>query len=521
MYNGATFGVIGGMHTKSARAERAEYERVLASGIFPANSSSARLLQYVCGQYFEGKTTVSEYSIAVEVLGRRPDFDPKQDAIVRVEAHRVRKRLAKYYEGQRAGTHVLHLVLPFGSYLPAFVPAVPRTRPEDQGPGSARVTAGLGFVRRRLAVIGILALICLAVLAVALWKLPVKGHEQLPARNALSTGGEIPAAAEVRIMAGSQVSSYTDRLGHVWSADRYFTGGDTQEPGFRRISRTQDPQLFLRARQGRDFSYDIPLPPGVYELRLYFAETFYGEDNQEDGGESSRVFDVLLNGERILTSFDPISDAGGDTNTADVRVFKDVSPAADGKVHLRFQTRYTLKAVAIVNGIEIVPGRRGIMLPIRWVASDTPCSDSAGHLWQPDQFSHGGRRRTYREAVTGTASPELYHSERFGHFSYRVPVANGKYRLTLHFAEHWFGVPVVAGGPSWTGMRVFDVYCNGVALLRKFDTVAEAGGSLKAIQRTFRGLEPDAQGKLVLTFVPIRDYASVSAIEIVDENDRQ
>jgi hypothetical protein len=39
----------------------------------------------------------------------------------------------------------------------------------------------------------------------------------------------------------------------------------------------------------------------------------------------------------------------------------------------------------------------------------------------------------------------------------------------------------------------------------------------KALQRSFAGLTPNAQGKLVLTFVPETEYATVRAIEVLDE----
>jgi hypothetical protein len=45
----------------------------------------------------------------------------------------------------------------------------------------------------------------------------------------------------------------------------------------------------------------------------------------------------------------------------------------------------------------------------------------------------------------------------------------------------------------------------------------EAGGSLKALEKTFHNLEPNASGKLLLTFVPVRDYACPNAIEVEDE----
>ena len=69
------------------------------------------------------------------------------------------------------------------------------------------------------------------------------------------------------------------------------------------------------------------------------------------------------------------------------------------------------------------------------------------------------------------------------------------------------------------GSRIFDVYCNGVALLRNFDIFKEAGGSLKALDKTFHNLEPNAEGKLLLTFVPVRDYACLNAVEVEYESD--
>lgn len=52
----------------------------------------------ICERYFEGAHKVKEYDIAVEALGRRAEFDPKSDSIVRVEAHRLRNRPKEYYE---------------------------------------------------------------------------------------------------------------------------------------------------------------------------------------------------------------------------------------------------------------------------------------------------------------------------------------------------------------------------------------------------------------------------------------
>ena len=80
--------------TAQSHLERAELEAVLESGIFHRAPNLASFLRYICERYFEGDASqIKEYSIAVDALGRPSDFDQKKDSIVRVEAHRLRKRL--------------------------------------------------------------------------------------------------------------------------------------------------------------------------------------------------------------------------------------------------------------------------------------------------------------------------------------------------------------------------------------------------------------------------------------------
>src|SRR5262249_24084624 len=79
--------------------ERAELEVVLASSLFVRNPSLANLLSYLCQKYFQGEADLlKEYTIGVEAFGRAPDFDKKEDSIVRVEIRRLREKLRQYYE---------------------------------------------------------------------------------------------------------------------------------------------------------------------------------------------------------------------------------------------------------------------------------------------------------------------------------------------------------------------------------------------------------------------------------------
>jgi hypothetical protein len=74
----------------------------------------------------------------------------------------------------------------------------------------------------------------------------------------------------------------------------------------------------------------------------------------------------------------------------------------------------------------------------------------------------------------------------------------------------------VSSRPGGAGSRLFDLLPNGRTLLANFDVFKETG-NVHALTKTFRGLRPNAQGKLVFSFVPISNYAIVDAIEVVDE----
>jgi hypothetical protein len=534
--------------------EKNELQSVLDSGIFNRAPNLAHVLTYVCGQYFEGAAgQIKEYNIAVEALGRPAGFDQKRDSIVRVEAHRLRKRLREYYEADGAG-HTVRIDIPSGQYAPHFV----RQRPPQPSPGEEAAVARAALkidapvdrpaapARDQIesqaeiqaenqAMVPLLNPISFSPSKPLLLAPPAKGHAgswialslavialsgmllwRAPAAKpgkaaAPAVPGTVPAPSqETRILAGLQSGVYTDRFGRTWQSDRYFQGGAVFESAGHPIAAARDPRLFRSRREGA-FTYDIPLPPGVYELRLYFAETLYGENNMAGGGETSRIFDVFANGAPILNGFDVIGEAGA--SAADIRAFKDISPAADGKLHLKFEPQTN---PAIVSAIEITPGSRGKLRPIRIVSREHPYTDKQGRTWAADGFSRGGQLVMRNEPVLNIDDPELLRGERYGNLTYVIPAPAGRYGVRLYFAEGWFGPNNFAGGG--VGSRIFDILCNGVAIRRGFDIFKEAHGSYRAVVFPIHGLEPDAQGKLNISLAPIRNYASLNALEVVDES---
>jgi hypothetical protein len=262
--------------------------------------------------------------------------------------------------------------------------------------------------------------------------------------------------------------------------------------------------LFEQWRTG-DFFYDIPLPQGVYELHLYFVTS-------ERAGDNFSTFSVSINGDTVLRGFDVNSDALGE-NVADERVFRDVSPAKDGVLHLGFTSE---RGAPALNALEILPGIAHKQIPIRLVTQLASFTGPDGQFWRPDNYFMNGRLSTQRQPIEGSPDPDLFANERYGHFTYAIPVdVRDRYTLVLHFAEFYFGPH--ASGVGGTGSRVFRVMCNGSTLLDNFDVYKEAG-SLHSLTKTFYHLKPTAQGKLNLTFEPTVNNATVSGIEVLDES---
>ncbi len=146
------------------QAARSELERVLASPCFTRNERLGRFLRFVVEKHLEGRDEeIKEYVLAVDVFGRSPDHDPKQDSIVRTEAGRLRARLSEYYQGDGKYDPVI-IELPKGRYVPVLRQSVTRQEPTNPSTGTKRSW------RRSWLVSGI-ACVLLAAGTAAVWRL--------------------------------------------------------------------------------------------------------------------------------------------------------------------------------------------------------------------------------------------------------------------------------------------------------------------------------------------------------------
>ncbi len=274
------------------RDEVEEIEAVLSSLTFSEAPTLARLLKYLCNNHFsEEKLDLNEYRIGVEALGRPSDFDPAKNSCVRVEMHRLRARLRKYYETEGTG-HTVKVILMEGRYglqfmrrddgsNAAFSTAEEATGEELGGTASARPLPDQAFAATNsqhqleekgikyfstrsvaVAAAGTIALflaVWISSGALSRWK-AARAPVALSPSAAAAVAAPIAPTPEngfVFILAGTPNGKYVDRDGKSWGGDRYFTGGTAVELKVPYIQERQTPP-FTAMRESGIFATTFP-----------------------------------------------------------------------------------------------------------------------------------------------------------------------------------------------------------------------------------------------------------------------
>ncbi|MEM9142942.1 MAG: malectin domain-containing carbohydrate-binding protein, partial [Bacteroidota bacterium] len=148
----------------------------------------------------------------------------------------------------------------------------------------------------------------------------------------------------VRINAGGNQLNTSYGL---FEDDQYDAGGNPFTAAMA-IEGTSDDILYHSERYGQTFRYEIPiLVSGEYDIRLHFAEIFWGVDGNS-GGPGSRVFNVSIEGEEVLSNFDILAETN--PATALIKEFDDVF-ISDGVANIEFTS---VTGDAKVSGVEIL-----------------------------------------------------------------------------------------------------------------------------------------------------------------------
>jgi Malectin domain len=494
-------------------AERRELDWLLTSGVLGRSSNLARVLKYICEERFAGRgQQIKEYTIATEALGRRPDFDPTSDTIVRVTVHSLRKRLLEVYQNE--GTvRPLRLVLPPGHYDPSFVPAPlqqPNPAPQEAAPPKhheAEPAPALTSITQshpqpaHAVQLWLAAIVVLAILiASSAW---VWRHRQVARLHTLNSSAAAlplpPPQATIHALMGTGRKPYIDHSGMTWASGNYCQGGANVIVPPQKIEGTEDPPLYFGGLRGIAHC-TFPVTQKLYELHFHFAET-------SDLPVATQLASISINAGPIIGV--DVVDRAGDDGIATSIVVTGIAPENDGSIHVDF-----ISDVSLLNAVEILPAPSASQLPVRIVVSSKPYIDSANQFWASDRYFSGGRHGLPPESAK-QGNLGLYESDRIGRFRYSIPAVPGAhYKVKLYFREPWFGKE--NGGSGGPGSRVFDVACNNELLMKNFD-ILEAGGSAPVV-KTFNDIQASADGRIELSFLPVVNYALVNAIEVLPAN---
>jgi len=488
------------------QAEKDELSWLLTSGALGRSSNLARMLTFVCEKHFQDQDDqATEYTIATEALGRRDNFDPQTDTIVRVTAHSLRKRLQEIYQTEGVDRPV-QILMPLGHYMPSFVHtgAERALDARDEGaPSSSGPEQGLQagppapkHLSRWLVGAGFIAAVSLLC---GLFFFAHRNATKAVVAAPQGSPASLPQPQNtIRALMGTGRKTYVDHSGFSWKPDQYCSGGDSVTVPAQRIAGTEDPYLYLGGIRGIAHCV-FPVKPGEYEIHLYFAET-------TDLQVATHVTTLSINAGPDI-NFDVVDNAGGD-GIATSYVLAGIRPEKDGAIHVDYTSE-----VSLLNAVEVLPADSDNLLPVRITASPFAVTDSNRQVWLSDRYFNGGRRTLFPDS-SKINDRGIYGYSRIGRFRYDIPVvARENYRVTLFFSEPWFGKHNWGnGGP---GSRVFNVSCNGRMILENFDIMAEGGTN--NVVKTFDNVPASAQGKIELSFIPVINYPLVNAIEILPE----
>ena len=283
-----------------------------------------------------------------------------------------------------------------------------------------------------------------------------------------------------------------------YRADANVTGGSTAQYSCSvdtSAVSSPAPMAVYQSERAGEFIYSIPnLTAGTnYTVRLHFAENYWTSSGK-------RLFNVTINGTRVLSDFDILAAAGG-RNKAIVKSF---STAANSQGRIVIQFSLGSLDRPKVSGIEVLLTAYPLVTAIN-------AGGMAASAFKTDCSFSGGNAASYTStvdtsAVANPAPLAVYQAERWGNFTYTLPnlTSGTNYIVRLHFAENYW---------TSTGKRLFHVTINGTRVLTDFDIVAAAGGPNKAIVKSF-STAANSQGRIIIQFSQgSKDWSKVNGIE--------
>jgi sucrose-6-phosphate hydrolase SacC (GH32 family) len=296
---------------------------------------------------------------------------------------------------------------------------------------------------------------------------------ELEARKDWAIPGSVNAGGDV----------YSTRDGTTFRYDQFYDNGSAFSVSDS-IDRTRDDRLYRTERVDDPLTYNVDLADGTYDLVLHFAENYFT-------ASGDRVFDVLVQGETVLSDFDIYDEVGHDA-----AVRKPVQDVVVNGDSLTIECPASVDAGKL-SAVEVTSsGDINVGGDFYTATDDT--------TYGPDRYYSGGATYSTSDAISGTDDDALYQTERAQEtLTYDLPVGNGTYDVDLHFAEIYY---------SSSGERVFDVSVQGETVLTDFDIYDRVGHDAALVETIEDVTVTD--GVLTITADASVDAAKISAVTV-------
>jgi hypothetical protein len=172
-----------------------QIEKLVGSRSLHGSDSLCKLLRYLATHASQHPgAPPKEYQIATELFGRHQDFDPHLDSLVRVQAARLRGKLAEYYASEGVGDPIV-VELPKGTYGLTFHERAPALAAEAEGPNAVlpgRTASSESSPYRWIVALVLFSVMLAASLAVALDRLLLRrGRDSNAAAEMISAPAPI------------------------------------------------------------------------------------------------------------------------------------------------------------------------------------------------------------------------------------------------------------------------------------------------------------------------------------------
>jgi hypothetical protein len=185
-----------------------------------------------------------------------------------------------------------------------------------------------------------------------------------------------------------------------------------------------------------------------------------GVDAETTGPDSATITWNAVAGADGYTVYRAVAPRSGGQPLGSLATAGPVSGTSFTDIGLSTATAYYYIVVSVKAGVQSLPSAEsstttsvGAGQPTRIdVGGTSSYTSSTGQTFIADTFFSGGNVRAGTATISGTNDPKLYQTERWGLFSYAIPVTNGTYDVRFHFAETYWGT--VVAGPC-AGKRIF------------------------------------------------------------------